>query len=320
MRTIWVLRTNGELSQTSPSEVPSLLKTSARVWVDLTQPTPADFVWLAEVFSFHPLAIEDAQTPPLHPKLDEYPEYLFVLAHGVHPQATSRQYKPIQSAFFLGENFLVSIYPAEAPELNTKPEVIGPLITKGVARLLSHLLLLFVAEFTPFVYRFGEEVEEVEDLLEENPEQILDDTLAFKRSLVHLRQTAIHQRELLTRLSHHKKPELVQERFFIQDINDRIILLLDEVTALRELVASILEGHAAVSSHRSAAVMKVLTAVSTIFFPLTFMVSLYGMNFRHTSAFNMPELLWHDGYPMMMGGMVMVTGLMLYVFRKKSWI
>jgi magnesium transporter len=320
MRIIWALQKNGELLQAKPSEVTLLLQEGASLWIDVTQPTTSDFAWLTEVFSFHPLAIEDAQTPPLHPKLDEYPNYLFMLAHGVHPQATPKQYKPIQSAFFLGERFLVSIYPAEAAELNTKPEVVGPLLAQGVAHLLSQLLSRFVVDFTPFVTHFGEELEHVEDLLEENSEQILDDTLAFKRSLSHLRQTAIHQRELLSRLSHHKKPELSQEHPFIQDINDRITLLLDEVTALRELVASILESHAAVSSHRSAAVMKILTAVSTIFFPLTFVVSLYGMNFRHTSAFNMPELLWHDGYPVVLAVMIFLTMMMLYVFRKKDWI
>jgi magnesium transporter len=320
MRTIWVLHKTGELQHADPTDVPALVESGATVWVDLTKPDIEEFFWLAGTFNFHPLAIEDARSKPLHPKLDEYPGYLFLLAHGVHPKATPTQYKPIQSAFFLGENYIVSVYPAEAEALHTNPVVVKSLLEKGPARLLTHLLSLFVTDFTPFIHRFGDELEDLEHLLEEHTEKKLDDVLAFKRSLAHLRQTALHQRELLRRLLHQKQEALQREQFFFNDIQDRVTLLLDEVYALRELAASIIEGHAAISSHRSHAVMRVLTAVSTIFFPLTFVVSLYGMNFKHNSPWNMPELLWPYGYPVVLIFMTVMVAAMIFLFKRKEWI
>lgn len=320
MRTIWTLHKDQTLAQVSSSEVRPLLQEGNLVWVDLTQPTPDDFAWLSETFSFHPLAIEDAQIRTLHPKLDEYPGYLFMLAHGVHPQATPTNYKPIQCAFFLSEQFLVSIYPAEIARLNTDATTIQRLLLSGTTHMMAHLLSLFAADFTPFVYRFGDELEELESRLEENAEKLLDSTLAFKRSLVHLRQTAYHQRELLSRLLNHKEEALQREHFFFSDIQDRIVLLIDEVAALRELTASIIESCTAISSHRSSAVMKILTAVSTIFFPLNFVVNLYGMNFEHVSPWNMPELIWFDGYPMFILFMLGLILALVYAFKRRDWL
>jgi magnesium transporter len=320
MRTIWVLQEDNTPLQVGYQDVPSLLQGRRVFWVDVTKPDLEDFIWLAGTFPFHPLAIEDAQTPPLHPKLDEYSDHLFLLAHGVHPGATPTHYKPIQSAFFLAETYLVSIYPAEATQVNTNAKVIRDLLSEGPARLMTHLLSLFVADFTPFIYRFGDELERLEQLLEEHIEKKLDEILEYKRSLVHLRQTTIHQRELLSRLRHQKGAALQREHPFINDIQDRVVLLLDEIASLRELASTIVESFAAIASHRSSEVMKMLTAVSTIFFPLTFVVSLYGMNFKHVSPWNMPELLWYYGYPSVLIGMAVMTIAMVYVFKRREWI
>lgn len=322
MLTIWLREENQPPRRATPTEVPACLSREGCVlWVDVTSPVASDFAWLSETFQFHPLAIEDAQAPALSPKLDEYRGYLFVLAHGVHHDATPTAYRPIHASFFLGERYLVSVYPADVSEINSHPEKVQALLSIGPARLMLFLLSYFVEAFAPFIQRFTEEVNRAEDQLDTGEEKLLDDILSFKRTLAHLRQTASHQRDLLSRLSHHKNPALQEERFLVSDIYDRIVLLLDDVNAIREIVASILEAHEALYFHRSNAVMKLLTLVSTIFFPLTFIASLYGMNFdTSASPWNMPELLWYYGYPSAFGAMLVVVGVMLYFFRRRGWI
>jgi magnesium transporter len=91
--------------------------------------------------------------------------------------------------------------------------------------------------------------------------------------------------------------------------------VIDSVDIYREMISSMLDMYLSSVSYRLNAVMKVLTIIATIFMPLTFLVGVYGMNFKY-----FPELEWHYGYPALWALMLGITGLMLYYFKKKNWM
>jgi magnesium transporter len=102
---------------------------------------------------------------------------------------------------------------------------------------------------------------------------------------------------------------------FFRDVYDHVVQIVDTVETLREMVSASLDIYLSSISYRLNAVMKVLTIITTIFMPLTFIVGVYGMNFEH-----MPELRWKWGYPAVWALMVLVGVGMLLLFRKKRWL
>ena len=127
---------------------------------------------------------------------------------------------------------------------------------------------------------------------------------------------SIHQREILLRLSRGELDEIPEETLpFFRDVYDHFLRINDIAEGYRDLVTSSLDAYLSVQSNRMNEIMKTLTLMSTVMLPLTFIVGLYGMNFKH-----MPELDWTWGYPAALGLMVIVAGAILLWFRRRGWI
>jgi len=145
---------------------------------------------------------------------------------------------------------------------------------------------------------------------------VLMQILAFKRRLQELRRMSIHQREILLRLSRGEFDELPPETLpFYRDVYDHFLRINDIAEGYRDLVSSSLDAYLSVQSNRMNEIMKTLTLMSTVMLPLTFIVGLYGMNFKH-----MPELEWVWGYPAAIGLMVLVVAGIVLWFRHRGWI
>jgi len=145
---------------------------------------------------------------------------------------------------------------------------------------------------------------------------VLRKILRFKRMLLQLRRMSIHQREILLRLARGEFDEIPAEMMpFYRDVYDHFLRVNDLVESYRDLVTSALEAYLSVQSNRMNEIMKQLTLVATVMLPITFIAGVYGMNFEH-----MPELKWKFGYLFVWGVMVVVTGGLWWVFRKKQWI
>jgi magnesium transporter len=130
------------------------------------------------------------------------------------------------------------------------------------------------------------------------------------------------QREVINILMREEQPQLQPEiQPYLRDCYDHTVQILELIEAYRELTASMLDVYLSSVSHRLNEVMKVLTVIATIFIPLTFLVGVYGMNFRahSTSPWAMPELDWYYGYPLLWLLMIAVAGGMLYYFKRRNW-
>jgi magnesium transporter len=163
----------------------------------------------------------------------------------------------------------------------------------------------------------SDDLEAIEEEVYFNPsDATLKRIQTAKKELIKFRRTLYPTREALLKLKGLDHPVINKTTsVFFNDVLDHINLLIDTYESQRDLVSNLMDTYMTMISNRMNEIMKVLTIISTIFIPLSFIAGVYGMNFR-----NMPELEWKYGYFIVLG--IMFTGIlgMLYYFRRRHWI
>jgi len=307
---------------TDPAQIRAALGSGQRIWIDLERQTPDADALLADVLSLHPLTIEDIWADRSRPKIDDFDEYLYVIVHGIGA-AKHDKLQTVEIDIVIGPNWLVTHDPAGlvSDDIGTELDHSARVLTKGIAWLAHALLDRAVDRYMPVIDELDAEIEQLEnDTLDHagtpRGRTVLGRILAFKRRLQQLRRMGVHQREILLRLSRGELDEIPAEALpFFRDVYDHFLRINDISEGYRDLVTSALDAYLSVQSNRMNEIMKTLTLMSTVMLPLTFIVGLYGMNFKH-----MPELEWVWGYPAAIGGMLLVvTGIVLW-FRHRGWI
>jgi len=279
---------------------------------------------LGRHFGFHPLALEDVLNCGQRPKLEDYGSYHFLVMKSLWRKKEELFIEQI--SFFLGGSYVITFQEVPGDSFEAVRERIrhgkGQIRKMGSDYLLYALLDALVDEFFPVLEAYGERVEELEDVVVARPEPAtLNEIHRIKRELLLLRKTAFPEREVINSLqreeAHLIRPET---RVFLRDCYDHTIQVLDMIETYRDLASGLLEVYLSSLSNRLNEVMKVLTIISTIFIPLSFIAGVYGMNFNpQASPMNMPELNWYYGYPMSLGLMAAVAGALVIYFRRKGW-
>ena len=288
------------------------------VWVDLYSPSHEESAVLSTVFNFHPLALEDCETRRHHPKIDDYREYLFILAHGIHPESSMREFRTRQLCLFVGPNYLVSFHKEKSRSVIHSLESAlknHRVISDGPGSVLYNILDFQVDQYFPVMDNFEKKIDEIEDrVFTSQTAVILEEVLTLKRALMRLRRISGHQRDILSRLIR-REFALIDEHTAInlRDVFDHLVRITDLADTYRELVASVLDAHLSIVSNRTNDIMRALTVVATLFIPLTFIAGVYGMNFEY-----MPELHWRYGYLLVWGLMIGVAVFMYRLFRKRG--
>jgi len=167
------------------------------------------------------------------------------------------------------------------------------------------------------VERIGDLVEQFdEDLLSNVRQEDIPQLHRFKRNLLNLRRSIWPLREVLSSISRSESPLLQKEnQLFWRDLYDHSVQVIDMVETARDTLASMHDTYLSSLSNRMNEVMKILTIISTIFIPLTFIAGVYGMNFK-----NMPELEWRDGYFLVLAVMLAIGISLLAYFRRRRWL
>ncbi len=281
---------------------------------------------LGAVFELHPLALEDIANTGQRPKFETYGKHLFaVLSLARFDQAT-RTASTEQVSLFMGERFLISFHqgvqdPFE-PVRKRLREQAGKIRGRAIDHLLYALVDLVIDESFPPLEQLGDDVESLEDDLLENPDR---DTLyrlqRLKRNLLQLRRMLWPQREVVNALIRDDTGVISDEsKIYFRDCYDHTIQIMDLLETYRDMTTSMLDIYLSSVSNRLNDIMRVLTMIATIFIPLTFVVGVYGMNFRNdASPWAMPELHWYYGYPLVWLLMIVVAGAMLMYFKRKGW-
>jgi magnesium transporter len=307
---------------TDPAEMRVALAEDRRIWIDLERQTPDGDALLADVLKLHPLTIEDIWADRSRPKIDDFDEYLYVIVHGIGA-ANHDKLETVEIDIVIGPNWLVTHDPAGlvSDDLGTELDHSTRVMAKGIAWLAHGLLDRAVDRYMPVIDQLDAEIEQLENEVLDRAgttrgRTVLTRILAFKRRLQELRRMSIHQREILLRLSRGELDEIPAEALpFYRDVYDHFLRINDIAEGYRDLVTSALDAYLSVQSNRMNEIMKALTLMSTVMMPLTFIVGLYGMNFKH-----MPELDWVWGYPAVIGLMVLVVTAILLWFRHRGWI
>ncbi len=294
-------------------------------WLDICGPPDAELLRaLGEHFGLHPLALEDTVNTGQRPKLDDYDTHQFIVMRELHHDG---DLAVEQVSLFLGRNFLITVQESEGDPFEPVRERIrqakGRIRKMGPDYLAYALIDRLVDEFFPVLESLSDRIEDLEDQLVDHPtREILHDIHRVKRELLHLRRTAWPQREVVAALQRLESPLIREEtRLFLRDCYDHCVYVLDMLETFRDLAAGMLEVYLSSVAKRTNDIMKVLTVITTIFIPLSFIAGVYGMNFdTAASPWNMPELKWYWGYPASLGSMAAIALALVAFFRTRRWL
>jgi len=286
---------------------------------------------LADCFQLHRLQMEDVVNVYQRPKAEDSNAYLFFVSRVIQEKAQGLVND--QLSLFLGKNFVISLQDKYEDILDPVRDRIrrgkGYIRTNGADYLVYALMDTALDNYYPILEHIGERLDDLEDELISNPSRFaLNKVLQIKRELIVLRRSIWSERDKINDILRSAFPQVKENtKLFLRDSYDHCIQILDLVESYKEVTASLMDVYHSSVSYRMNQIMKVLTIISTIFIPLTFIVGLYGMNFAHIDpqsgkvlTYNMPELYSPYGYVVVCAVMLLIVVGQIYFFYKKGWL
>lgn len=306
-------------------ELGPLLAKHSVVWLNIDGLGDAALLQkLGETFSLHRLALEDAVNLHQRAKVDSYGDHLFIVARMVKP---GEHFHTEQVSMFLGRNFVITL--TEDPgdcfdAVRGRLRAAAGTIRRGGPDYLAYAILdAIVDHYFPSLETLGERLDALEDrVLAATDSASIAQIHETKHELLTARRAIWPHREAINYLCHDTTGLVSAEtQVYLRDCNDHVVQLVELLELYRELAADLRDAYLSAVSNRMNEVMRVLTVIATIFIPLTFITSIYGMNFdTGVSRWNMPELEWTYGYLFVWGTIVAVTAAMLGFFWKRGWL
>jgi magnesium transporter len=280
---------------------------------------------MGEIFKIHPLALEDVVNVPQRPKTDHYPDQQLVIARMIH-QEDDGTVRAEQLGILFGEGYVLTVQETPDDSLAGVREQIrknrGKIREHGADHLAYALIDAVIDEFYPVLEALGERLEDLELEAAAAPRGMSHRIHSIKRELLTVRRAIWPQRDLLNALLRDESPHVSKEtRVYVRDTYDHAVQVMDMVETFREIASGLMDLYLSGVSNRMNEIMKVLTVISTIFLPITFIAGVYGMNFDNgASPLNMPELKWRYGYPFALFLMALsAIGLVIFYWRR-GWL
>ena len=277
---------------------------------------------LCENLSIGKLSVEDIYNECKRSKLDEYPNYLiFTIKSALPRDSDSFLLQQEKITFILGENYLLSFQERSSDHFTDVRDRIehkrGKIRSKGPDFLMFRLLESITDNYFEVLDDIVASIEKLEGRITRNPHS---DTLkrieTQKRRLIELRKVVFPIKEITSHLEKMDSPFLKHENYYyFSELKDNCLTVLEEIDANKQILEGMANLYYAVQGQKMNQIMKLLTVISAIFIPLTFIVGVYGMNFE-----NMPELKSKHGYYIAWAVMISLAGLLLYFFHKRGWL
>ena len=237
--------------------IPELLRDESVIfWVDFEAPTEADDHVLLDVFKFHPLTVEDCRANRHHPKVEEFPDYLYFIVHAIRTDSSSDRFNTVELDGFLGNNYVVTYHhePFTSIDKTKQSILVSPVACqRGAAFILHHIIDNVVDEYLPVMDDFDERINNLEDnifSLRRPNNEILEEILGLKRSLLRVKRISSKQLEVLYRMSHGQF-QLISGPVlpFFRDIFDHLVRVTDLAESYRDLISGSLEAYLSVVSN-----------------------------------------------------------------------
>ena len=309
----------------SPDEARKLLGQNPVLWLNVDGLGDVRTLQeLAQIFDIHPLAMEDVVNVHQRAKVDEYGERTFIVTHMVF---LDDHFETEQVSLVLGPDFLVTFqerpgWDCLEPVRERIRKSANQMRDSGAGYLAYAIIDAVIDHYFPVLEAYGERLELLEDRIISDPDRtVVAEIHNVKRELLQLRRAIWPQREALNSLVRDEIPHISAEtRLYFRDCYDHAVRIIDLVETYREVCSDLMDLYLSSISNRMNEIMKVLTVISTLFIPLTFVVGVYGMNFNTAFPWNMPELNWPFGYPLCLAVMAVIAVAQLIFFRRKGWI
>lgn len=316
------------ISNLTPEACTKYMNTDSVSWVDVKGLGSENILQrLGKVFGLHPLVLEDIVNVPQRPKVEDYPQQLVIITQMVVPKPSGAGFWLEQVSLVVGKNYILTVQ--EYPERDCLQPVRRRIkFNKGSIRKMKTDYLAYalwdaiIDGFFPVLEIYGEKIEDLEDEVIFNPSnQSLAKVYQIKRELLALRRAIWPQRNALNTLIRDGSSVIDPESLvFLRDCYDHTVQIIDIIETYRELASSLTDIYLSAISNKMNEVMKLLTVISSIFIPLTFIAGIYGMNFNpEVSPFNMPELAWYWGYPFCWALMLATAGSLIFYFWRQGW-
>ncbi|HEY0427662.1 MAG TPA: magnesium/cobalt transporter CorA [Pyrinomonadaceae bacterium] len=309
-------------------DLPALLADKSNViWVDFLADNDVELACakdvLLNVFKFHYLTVEDCFETRNQPKVEAFPDYLYLIVHGVKPgETSSANFVTKELDCFLGENYVVTFHSERFKSIKIVKQQLRTSTfscRRGAAYLLHQILDQVVDLYMPIVDEFDQSINELEDRvfkMKKGNTEILEEIMDVRRSVSRLKRISSRQLDVLYRTSHGEFPQIPDSILpFYRDVHDHLLRISDLSENYRELSNSLFEIHFNITANKTNDIVKFLTIFSTIWLPLSFIAGVYGMNFE-----NMPELKTRNGYFFALGLMLLVAISLIIYFWRKGWI
>ncbi|HCY75424.1 MAG: magnesium/cobalt transporter CorA [Ignavibacterium sp.] len=272
-------------------------------------------------FNIHPLTMEDIIHTSQRPKLEEYDEYLFIVLRMFFYDNTSRELKNEQVSIILSEKYLITFLEDPGDVFNPVRERIrktGTKIRKNECDFLAYSLIdSIVDSYFHILEKIGEEIEELEDrLVVDTQKDDIQLVHRMRRNMILLRKSVWPLREVISVMQRNENSFIkTSTQIYLRDVYDHLIQIIDTIESYRDMIVGMLDVYLSSTSNKLNEVMKVLTIISTLFIPLTFLAGVYGMNFK-----NFPELEKYWMYPWGFWIITLVVVvIMIIYFKKKKW-
>jgi len=303
--------------------LPALTDESSVRWVNIDTVHQTEIIEkIGNIFKLHPLVQEDILNTDQRPKIDDYGEYIYVVLKNFNYIDKNEEITSEQISLILGKNFVISFQEGFNEDLfRTVRERIkngkGKIRKKKADYLLYSIIDMIVDNYFLILEKTGDRVELLEEKLIASPStETLKIIHSLKREIVHLRKSVWPLREVIGKLERRESELIIHgTEIYFRDVYDHTIQIIDTMETYRDIISGMVDIYLSSISNRMNEIMKVLTIITTIFIPLSFIAGIYGMNFK-----NIPEIRWDWGYPAVLLLMLVCALLMLFYFRKKKWI
>ncbi|MGK5094506.1 magnesium/cobalt transporter CorA [Deltaproteobacteria bacterium TL4] len=290
-------------------------------WIHVNGIHKADYIrQLGQLFGIHSLLIEDLITPDQRPKAEDFGTSIFIVLKEIQYDEENDDIFTRQISFVIGADFLLSFQEQEdtvfksirarIPQENSRYRKSGP------DYLLYTLLDTLIDNYFLVLEKIHHKIHDIEGTLLSNPtRETLEEIHILKREIISLRSIMLPSKEVLRTLQK-GNTYLIEEAtlIYLRDAYEHVSQAMDMFATFREMLSDMVDTYISSTDHQMNQVMKILTVMSTIFIPLTFISSMYGMNFTY-----MPELQWKWGYAFVIGVMLSITLGMILIFKKKKW-
>ncbi|HEY9097361.1 MAG TPA: magnesium/cobalt transporter CorA [Thiobacillus sp.] len=296
-------------------------QTDTIIWADFSDNDPGiELQILVERFGLHPLAIHDAQRSRHQPKIEAFDDHVFMLLKGLGPDTTEFEFETIQIAMFIGARFLVTRHSDSSPSIDKLWQDSlqdGALLASGPDTIALRLSRISVDRFLNRLLTLEPRLEDLEQEIVTHPKDaILSDLMGYKTTLRKFRRVLVYHQQVFLDLINNPPSHIRAERIHeIKDVYEHQERAGSLATLYYEVSSDLIEGYISLASHRLNHIMKILTIVTAIFVPLSFLAGVYGMNFE-----NMPELKSRSGYFILLSVMGTIATVLLLVFRRRRWL